>query len=230
MNVNIFVSVLLKSSQQQSSPWVLKNKIDDLTPMSSSLANNLNLSLRSGSDLTPTGGSMASIYVSNVGWGDGAAPMDDATTDLDAMVKSILTNSKYNIPATLCNLWGGWPGWHCHELEMRQQHHRAGSHDWAMDDDDDGGIAVAIWWGTGGKVHKKGQAFAHGITEWTGWAAREVWDTGHIFLTWSLIYRLDIGRLKKNTGDAMQAESDMSAGHAQAQSAHLPSLFINRCI
>ncbi len=97
-------------------------------------------------------------------------------------------------------------------------------------DDDDGGISTAIWQGTGGKVHKKGQAFAHGIAKWTEWAAREVWDTGHILLTQSLIYRLDIGRLKKNTGDAMQAETDMSAGHTQAHSAHLPSLLINRCV
>src|SRR5258708_39254040 len=89
---------------RQAEPYkvhrVLKNKIDDLTTVSSSLANNLNLSLRSGSDPTPTGGSAASVYVSNAGRGDGAAPTDDATTDLDAMVKSILTNSKYDTPAT----------------------------------------------------------------------------------------------------------------------------------
>ena len=47
--------------------WVLKNKIDDLMTVSSSLANNPNLSFRSGSDPTPTGGSMVSIYVLNVG-------------------------------------------------------------------------------------------------------------------------------------------------------------------
>lgn len=146
---------------------VLKNKIDDLTTVSSSLANNLNLSLRSGPDPIPAGASPSSVYATSPGRGEGAAPTDDATTDLDAMVKSVLTNSKNETPATLRDLWGGRPGRHRHELEMRHRHPRTGSRD-SPPDDEDGGIAAAIWRGTGGKVHKKGQAFAHGIAEWTG--------------------------------------------------------------
>ncbi|KAF8341410.1 uncharacterized protein EI90DRAFT_3150540 [Cantharellus anzutake] len=200
-----FAYAKLRQAEPYKVHRVLKNKIDDLTTVSSSLANNLNLSLRSTTDPMPVGSSAASVYSANLARNDHAGAADEATTDLDIMVKFVLNGSKHEIPATLRDLWGGRPGRHRQELEARHRSSRGGSRDLTADDEE-GGIAAALWRGTGGKVQKKGQAFAHGIAEWTG---------------------LDIGKSKKTTGDTTQGESDTSANRTKAQLAQPPSLTLN---
>jgi uncharacterized Rmd1/YagE family protein len=138
---------------RQAEPYkvrrVLKNKIEDLTTASSSLATNLNRGLRSSSEPS----------VSRT-----EAWLEAETVDLDVLVKAITSTNKHEMPATLRDLWSGNPGYHRRERERDEERILTKS---PFDEDEDS-LAAFIWRGTGGKVQKKGHAFAQGIAGWTG--------------------------------------------------------------
>lgn len=128
---------------------VLKNKIDDLTTVSTSLANNLNANLRSPTDPLPLHGQGHSQY-----------GYDTETTDLDGLVK-ILQSNRHDLPHTLRDLWTGRPGHHREKDDERMLKRTD------LNEEDEDSLTNLLWRGTG-KVHKKSQALVDGIAGWTG--------------------------------------------------------------
>lgn len=165
----------------------LKSKIDDFTTASTSLATNLNLSLRSTA--TPDSGSVHHGAASTSGSGHGIGNttpalarsdtlLDSDITDIEALVKVVNSGVKSDIPSSMRDLWGGRPGHHRHLREHEEANRLAAMASLSAryplglgglwDDNEDNSYAGLIWRGAGARVQRKGQALAHGIAGWTG--------------------------------------------------------------
>lgn len=176
---------------RQTEPYkvhkVLKNKIDDLTTASTSLATNLNLNFRGAGGSGPGSNLNASVSPSGPGQSHGAgatqhartdALLDSEVTDIEALVRVVTTSSKSDIPGSLRDIWGGRPGYHRHLREIAEKNRLAAMASLSAryplglggswDDNEDNSYAGIIWRGAGARVQRKGQALAHGIAGWTG--------------------------------------------------------------
>ena len=161
---------------RQTEPYkvhrVLKNKIDDLTTVSSSIATNLNLSLRSSSEPLPSA-------IKGEAFGT-SLMMEGEAADLEALVKGVISAVRAShhgkgsdVPATLRDLWGGRPGYHRMRKDEKEKEKeterilsKSSSRDVFLDGgEEDGG---SKWKTTSGKVRGKSQAIVDGFAGWTG--------------------------------------------------------------
>lgn len=166
---------------------VLKNKIDDLTTASTSLATNLNLNLRgasasgAGSNHNGSVSTSASAYGLGIGTAQHTradALLDSDITDIETLVRFVTTAPKSDIPGSLRDIWGGRPGHHRHLRDTEETNRLAAMASLSAryplglggswDDNEDNSYAGLIWRGAGARVQRKGQALAHGLAGWTG--------------------------------------------------------------
>lgn len=166
---------------------VLKNKIEDLTTASTSLATNLNIGLRaasgSGAGSNHDGGASTSrpgrsLSIGSAQHARADTLLDFDITDIEALVRVVTSTTKSDIPGSLRDIWSGRPGHHRHLRETEESNRLnavaslsaryplglGGS----WDDNEDNSYAGFLWRGAGARVQRKGQALAHGIAGWTG--------------------------------------------------------------
>lgn len=171
----------------------MKNKLEDLTTVSTSLATNLNLSLKvdGGNDTRTSHASSTSGGGHGMGLSGTSTPIHNGVrtdhflegpdvVDIDTFSKLVSSSSKSDVPPSVRDLFGGRPGYHRHLREQEEANKHATSSaslsaryplglggQWDHDAEDNS-YAGMIWRGTGGRVQRKGHALAHGIAELAG--------------------------------------------------------------